>query len=72
MYDQKTVSSKLRSKRAERGVNQEQLAEALDVARNTVSRWELGDGIMPLDKVWELADYYGCTVDELIGRKQEA
>jgi putative zinc finger/helix-turn-helix YgiT family protein len=36
------TSQEIRARRAERGLNQQELAEALGVAKETISRWETG------------------------------
>lgn len=69
MYNQQTIAAKIRGKRAEKGVSQAQLAEVLGVSRTTVGTWESGEVQPGMNKVWELADYYGCTIDELVGRE---
>jgi transcriptional regulator with XRE-family HTH domain len=52
--------------RRERGMSQEQLADLLEVSRQAVSKWE-GDQSMPsIDKIVQLADLFGVSVDYLI------
>lgn len=48
---------------------QEQLADKLGVTRQTISKWEMGVSEPSLDLLDKIADLYGCTVDELMGRK---
>lgn len=48
------------------GMTQEELAEKLQVSRQTVSKWEL-DGTYPeMDKLVELCNIFSCSLDELV------
>ena len=70
--DLKKTGSLLRDLRKENNLTQEQLAEKLNVARRTVSRWETGYNLPDLDVLIELADFYNVDIRELIDgeRKQ--
>lgn len=47
-------------------MTQEELAEKLNVSRQTISKWEL-DAVYPeIDKVVELCKLFSCTMDELV------
>ena len=52
--------------RAARGMSQEELAAALGVSRQSVSKWETGAATPELDKVAALAALFGVTMDELV------
>lgn len=56
------------------GLSQEEVAEKLEVTRQTVSKWETGQSSPDLDKVLPLCDLYNVTPDELLhdGGSQEA
>lgn len=47
---------------------QEQLAKKLGVTRQTISKWEMGISEPSLDMLDKIAEIYGCTIDELMGR----
>ena len=66
------TGSLLRELRKEKEMTQEQLAEKLNVARRTVSRWETGSNMPDLDVLIELADFYNVDIREIIDgeRKQ--
>lgn len=64
--DLKKTGSLLRELRKEKELTQEQLAEQLNVARRTVSRWETGSNLPDLDILIELADFYDVDIRELI------
>lgn len=59
------LSDNLRSLRRRRGENQEQVAEAVGITRQALSKWESGASLPDLPNCAALADYYGVTVDDL-------
>ena len=52
--------------RTQKELSQGELAERLDVSRQSVSKWETGQSVPDLDKIIKLADLFGVTVDELV------
>lgn len=52
--------------RTERGMSQLELAEALDVSRQSISKWETGAAVPELDKLIKLSEVFGVTLDELV------
>lgn len=61
-----TLAEKLAALRGERKLSQGDLAEKLDVSRQSVSKWETGQAVPELDKIIKLADLFSVTVDELV------
>lgn len=61
-----TLAEKILSLRTARGMSQDDLAEKLEVSRQSVSKWETGQSTPDLDKIIKLADLFGVTVDELV------
>lgn len=57
--------------RRERGVTQEELAAELGVTAAAVSKWEKGNTLPDVLMVCALADWFGVTTDELLGRVRE-
>lgn len=51
--------------RTERNLSQGDLAEALDVSRQSVSKWENNAAVPELDKLIRLSRIFGITLDEL-------
>ncbi|MGN1416275.1 MAG: helix-turn-helix transcriptional regulator [Oscillospiraceae bacterium] len=47
-------------------MTQEELAEAMNVSRQTVSKWELDGAYPELDKLIELCRIFSCTLDQLV------
>lgn len=62
---------RIRDLRIDRGLTQEQIAEVLHVSQNTYSQYEIGTSRYPLDAVVKLAEYYGVSVDYLVGLTDE-
>ena len=57
---------KLQLLRKNRGLTQEELAEALFVSRTAVSKWESGRGYPSIDSLKEIANYFSVSIDELL------
>lgn len=57
---------KLMALRSERGLSQEELAQALGVSRQTVSKWELGQSYLDFQRLVALGDYFGLPLDALV------
>lgn len=60
------LSEKIRELRKRSGLSQEALAECIDVSRQAVSKWELGSAVPTADKLVELADFFGVSLDFLM------
>ena len=61
-----TLAEKILSLRTAKGMSQDDLAEKLEVSRQSVSKWETAQSTPDLDKIIKLADLFGVTVDELV------
>lgn len=64
------IGEKLKLLRREKGVTQEKLAEVLGVSCQSVSRWELGVCYPDLELLPALANYFGVTLDALVGMEE--
>jgi transcriptional regulator with XRE-family HTH domain len=60
------LKKKLSQLRKEKGLTQLELAEALQVSRQAVSRWEVGTAVPTLDNLVSLSEVYGVPLDDLI------
>ena len=58
----------IRNLRIDGGYTQAQIAEYLNVKQNTYSQYEIGTLNYPIDVLMKLADFYGVSVDYLLGR----
>lgn len=57
---------KLQELRRNRGLTQEELAEALYVSRTAVSKWESGRGYPSIDSLKEISNFFSVTIDDLL------
>ena len=51
------------------GITQDELAEKLDVSRQSISKWENGECMPEAEKLIKLADILDISLDELTGRE---
>lgn len=47
-------------------MTQETLAEKLDVSRQTISKWESDEAYPAMEKLFELCDFFSCSMDQLL------
>lgn len=57
---------KLQELRKERGLTQEELAEALYVSRTAISKWESGRGYPSIDSLKEISSFFSVSIDDLL------
>ncbi len=60
------LSDNLAELRRSKKFSQEQVAEALDVSRQAVAKWESGKTVPDLNKCIALAELYGVSLDDLV------
>ncbi len=63
-------NEKLIKLRKASGLSQEELGNKLNVARQTVSKWELGDTDPEMEKLIELSNLFNVSIDELVKEKE--
>ena len=61
---------KLQELRKNRGLTQEELAEALFVSRTAISKWESGRGYPSIDSLKEISSYFSVSIDDLLSGEQ--
>ena len=59
-------NEKLQVLRKEKGLTQEELAEALYVSRTAISKWESGRGYPSIDSLKEISKFFSVTIDDLL------
>ena len=59
-------NEKLQELRKQKGLTQEELAEALFVSRTAISKWESGRGYPNIDSLKAIAKFFGVTIDQLL------
>ena len=57
---------KLQALRKDRGLTQEELADALYVSRTAVSKWESGRGYPSIDSMKGISKFFSVSIDELL------
>ena len=57
--------------RREKGITQEELAAELGVTAAAVSKWEKGNTLPDVLMLCAIADHFGVTTDELLGRRKD-
>ena len=66
-----TIGERLLKLRKEKNISQEELANVLDVSRQTISKWETDQTNPDFDKIVPLCEYFNITSDELLSGKKD-
>ena len=64
-------NEKLIELRKKEGLSQEQLGNKVNVSRQTVSKWELGETTPELEKLMELSKVFNISIDKLVGKEDD-
>ena len=65
------LKDKLQLLRKQNGYSQEQLADKLGIARQTLSKWENGQAVPELSNLISLSNLYGITIDRIVKEDDE-
>ena len=65
------LSEKIKELRKKKGLTQEDLANALNVSRQAITKWESGDGSPDIENLKNIALYFHVSVDYLIDSNTE-
>ena len=60
------LADNLKKIRKDNDLSQEQLAEKLNVSRQSVSKWESGQSYPEMDKVIQICNLFNLNINELI------
>ena len=63
--------NRLRDLREDRDLKQKDISDILKIHQTTYSDYELGKLNVPVSVLHKLADFYGVSVDYLLGRTDE-
>lgn len=63
------IGDKIARLRTLAGISQEQLAERVEVSRQSISKWEMNQALPQIDKVLLLCEIFNVTADELLHDK---
>ena len=66
-----TIGEQIQNIRIGRGLTQERFAELLNVSRQSVSKWELGQAIPDLEKIIRMSELFEISTDTLLLRNAE-
>ena len=61
---------RLKELRREKGLSARELAEKLCVRDSTIIRWESGKMMPTIDKLYDIASFFGVTADYLLGLEE--
>lgn len=68
--DIEKIGKFLATLRHEQNLTQEQLAEKLGVTNKTISRWETGKYLPPVEALQQLSEFYGITINEILSAQK--
>lgn len=63
-------SEKLQELRKNKGLTQEELAEALYVSRTAVSKWESGRGYPNIESLKDISKFFSVSIDDLLSSEK--
>ncbi len=66
-----TIAEKIKQLRKDNKMTQEDLAEKLNVSRQTISKWETNIAIPDADNIVAISKLFNITTDELLDYKVE-
>ena len=69
--DDKPIGTKLYDLRISRGETQEQVADSVGISYVSLSRYETGQRIPKINIVKKLANYFGVSLDDLLGNSTD-
>ncbi|MBQ8428402.1 MAG: helix-turn-helix transcriptional regulator [Clostridia bacterium] len=67
-----TFSKNLKNLRAGADIGQATLAEKVNVSLKTISHWETGYTESSIAQLIMLAEIFGVTIDDLVGKEEKA
>ena len=71
MFEKKSFGNRLRCLRMLKKINQTQIADVLGVTKTQISDIENGKTTTSIEKLVVLADYFGVSLDSLVGRSED-
>lgn len=64
-------NNKLYELRKQKGFSQEELANRLNVSRQTISKWEVGESTPDMEKLVAISDLFEVSLDELVKGEEQ-
>ena len=69
MFCKEIFCQNLKKLRKTHGWNAQTFAKEFGTGKSTVSRWESGERFPSMDTIWKIADLFGISIDQLVGRE---
>lgn len=66
---EKYFPKKLQSMRERRRLSRQMLADLCGLTRSAIARYERGERFPTIENLVVLADFFGTSIDDLVGRK---
>lgn len=66
-----TLAEKITLLRKQKGWSQEELADKMDISRQSVSKWESGQSVPDLDKIIKISNIFAVSTDYLLKEEGE-
>ena len=66
-----TFGEKIYKFRKEKGLSQEELADQLNVSRQSISKWETDNGYPETEKIIKMAKIFNVTIDYLLNNEND-
>lgn len=67
----KQTQNRIRDLRKKARLSQQAFADQIGVFRNTISNWETGYSQISLENAKNVAEYFGVTIDYLLGSESD-
>lgn len=71
IYEVRMVHLRIRDLREDRDMSQVEIAQVLGMSQTGYSKYETGENSVPAAVLDQLADFYGTSVDYLLGRTDQ-
>jgi len=71
MIDRNIFSERFKTLRNSSNVTMVNVAKALEITKQSVHQWDTAKTVPSADKLVELADYFGVSLDYLVGRTDD-
>ena len=69
MFNQEIFCKNLKLLEEAKNWNSSQLAKEVHMTEATISRWKSGDRLPSIPALWKIADVFGISIDQLVGRE---
>jgi len=67
-----TIGDQIQKLRTEKGLTQERFAEFMEVSRQSVSKWELGQAIPDVEKIIRMSELFDVSTDTILLRNADS